>query len=246
MKTLTLLGLNPVHIGLIFVAEAIILGLIGGGIGYVVGLGFQRVIVLFGQDLMVRSKIKWWWSFIGLALSLVVSVVSSWRAAAVAVRIYTLSMVRKIKTGQKEKENREKAIFRVFQGREISMPIRLLQVEVDFFTSYVISRLSEMKFGFADRVEDLEDIKPQQLKDGGMQKGVYFKYLNMIKGTPLGTKNKVLCIQDPGKDFFRVSLIYEPIIPGIPEAVVKRVVEIMKDICYSWVKEKDKIVVGFK
>ncbi|MEM1557225.1 MAG: FtsX-like permease family protein, partial [Thermoproteota archaeon] len=42
MRTLTLLGLNPVHIGLIFVAEAIIMGLVGGGVGYVAGLGFQR------------------------------------------------------------------------------------------------------------------------------------------------------------------------------------------------------------
>jgi len=246
MKTLTLLGLNPVHIGLIFVAEAIIIGLIGGGIGYVVGLGFQRVIVLFGQDLMVKSKIEWWWSFIGLALSLVVSVLSSWRAAAVAVKIYTPSMVRKVKTSKEEKKSREEGIFRIFQGREISMPIRLLPVEVDFFTGYVITHLSGMKFGFADRVEDLEEMKPQQLKDGSIQKGVYFKYLNMIKGQLLGTKNKVLCIQDPGKDFFRVSLIYEPTVPGIPEAVVRRVTEIIKDICYSWVKEKDKIVIGFK
>ncbi|MEM2941151.1 MAG: FtsX-like permease family protein [Thermoproteota archaeon] len=246
MKTLTLLGLNPVHIGLIFVAEAIIIGLIGGGIGYVVGLGFQRVIVLFGQDLMVKSKIEWWWSFIGLALSLLVSVLSSWRAAAVAVKIYTPSMVRKVKTGKEEKKIREEEIFRIFQGREVSMPIRLHPVEVDFFTGYVITRLSEMKFGFADRVEDLEEMKPQQFKDGSVHKGVHFKYLNMIKGQLLGTKNRVLCIQDPGKDFFRVSLVYEPTVPGIPEAVVKRVVEIIKDICYSWVKEKDRIVVGFK
>jgi ABC-type lipoprotein release transport system permease subunit len=246
MKTLTLLGLNPVHIGSIFVAEAVVVGLIGGGLGYVFGLGFQRLIVLFGQDLMVRSKIEWWWSFIGLALSIAVSVLSSSRAAAIAVRTYTPSMVKRVKVAQEEKEKRKEEMFKVFQAREVSMPVRLHPVEVDFFTSYIISRLSEMRSGLVERVEDLEEMAPEQLKGGGTQKGVAFKYLNVSRGRALGTNNKILCIQDPGKDYFRVSLLYEPTMPGVPESLVDRTVEIVKDICYSWVKEKDKIVVGFR
>ncbi|MEM1557685.1 MAG: hypothetical protein QXG12_03740, partial [Thermoproteota archaeon] len=210
------------------------------------GLGFQRVIILLGQDLMVKSKIEWWWSFIGLTLSLVVSVLSSWRAAAIAVRMYTPSMVKKIKTSREEKKRREEEIFRIFQGKEVSMPIRLLPVEVDFFTSYAIAYLSRIGLGLADRVEDVSEMKPKRLDDGSLHKGVCFKYLNMIKGQWIGTENKILCIQDPGKDFFRVSLTYEPTVPGIPESVVRRVVEIVKDICYSWIKEKDNIVIGFK
>jgi len=245
MRTLTLLGLNPVHIGLIFVAEALIMGLVGGGIGYVTGLGFQRLIVLLGQDLMVKSKIEWWWSFIGLTLSIVVSILSSWRAVAIAVRMHTPSMVRKIKTSREEKKAREEKIFRIFQGREISMPVRLQPVVVDFVISYAITYLSQMRFGCADRIEDLREMKPQTFEDGKVQKGVCFKYLNMIKGQLMGTENKIICIQDSGGDF-RVSLVYEPTIPGIPEAIVNRVKGIVKDMCYSWIKEKDKIVVGFK
>ncbi|MEM2921143.1 MAG: FtsX-like permease family protein [Candidatus Bathyarchaeia archaeon] len=246
MKTLTLLGLNPVHIGSIFVAEAIVVGLIGGGLGYVVGLGFQRLIVLFGQDLMVRSKIEWWWSFIGLALSIAVSVLSSSRAAAIAVRTYTPSMVKRVKVAQEEKEKRKEEMFKVFQAREVSLPVRLHPVEVDFFTSYVISRLSEMKSGIVEKVEDLEEMMPEKLKEGGTQKGVSFKYLSISRGKPMGTSNKILCIQDFGKDYFRVSLLYEPTMPGVPESLVERTIEIVKDVCYSWVKEKDKIVVGFR
>ena len=57
IRTLSMVGLNPTHIGLIFVAEAIILGMVGGSLGYLAGLGFYRVMVLFGQELMVREKL---------------------------------------------------------------------------------------------------------------------------------------------------------------------------------------------
>jgi len=97
IRTLSMVGLNPTHIGLIFVAEAIILGMVGGSLGYICGLGFYRVMVLFGQELMVREKLEWWWSAIGFAIALAASVLSSIRPAALAVSTYTPSKVKKVK-----------------------------------------------------------------------------------------------------------------------------------------------------
>jgi hypothetical protein len=246
MKALTLLGLNPAHIGFIFVSEAIIMGILGGGLGYILGLAFQRGMALFGQDLMVRSKIEWWWSVIGLLFSIAVSVLASFRAASLAIRIYTPSMIKRIKFSQKEKEQRKAEVFRIFQAREISMPVRLQPVEVDFFISYVISHLSSFRSGIVEKIEEIEETPLINLENGGGQKELKFRYLNLSKGRPIGIKNKIIFIRDPGKDYFRISLFYEPDKPGIPEDVTERGVGIVKDLCYSWIKDKDKYVVGFK
>ncbi|MGQ9691365.1 MAG: FtsX-like permease family protein [Thermoproteota archaeon] len=246
MKTLTLLGLNPAHIGFMFVAEAIVTGILGGGIGYVMGLGFQRAIALLGQNLTVRSKIEWWWSVIGLLLSLGVSVLASFRAASLAIKTYTPSMVKRIKVSMKEKERRKAEVYRIFQAREVSMPVRLQPVEVDFFTSYVHSYLSGFRSGIIEKVENVEEAPLLDLEDGSQKKEIKFTYFNLSRGKAIGTRNKILLIRDAGRERFRVSFSYEPIEPGIHEEITDRAVEMMKDICYSWVKEKDKYVVGFR
>ncbi|RLG94207.1 hypothetical protein DRO37_06305 [Candidatus Bathyarchaeota archaeon] len=58
IKILSMIGLNPTHIGLIFVAKAIILGMVRGSLRYIAELGFYRIINLFGQNLMVREKLE--------------------------------------------------------------------------------------------------------------------------------------------------------------------------------------------
>jgi len=105
LRTLLMLGLNPTHIGLIFLAEAIILGMVGGSLGYLFGLGFYRIIVLLNQDLMVREKLEWWWSAIGFAIAIAASVMSAIRPAILAVNTYTPSKIRKHRLSEEKRSN---------------------------------------------------------------------------------------------------------------------------------------------
>ncbi len=241
MKALTLLGLNPFHVGLLFVAEAITLGLLGGGIGYLLGLSFQRLMVILGRDIMVKPKIEWWWSFIGLGLSLVVSVISSLRPAITAVETYTPSMVKRIKLSGEERQVRRAEVFKTFVGREVGMPIRVLEPELELFTSYVIERLKDLSLGVIERVEDIE-LSPLTESEGKRRISIKFKHMMVDVAEPYGTSNELLCTKGKEEEYYRVSLRYAPIKPGIPEAWADRTIDTIHDISISWVKYRIKTV----
>ena len=150
IKILSMIGLNPTHIGLIFVAEAIILGMVGGSLGYIAGLGFYRIINLFGQNLMVREKLEWWWSAIGFALAIIASVLSAIRPAALAISTYTPSKIKRIKRSEEEMKAREEEIFRVYQAREMSMPLKVASSEILIFVSFFLDKLNSLKSGYVE------------------------------------------------------------------------------------------------
>jgi len=64
--TLSAIGASPLNLFKIFVLEAAILGMIGGAIGYVVGLGFYKLLILNPVD--VRPKISFMWTILSLLL----------------------------------------------------------------------------------------------------------------------------------------------------------------------------------
>jgi len=244
IRTLSMIGLNPTHIGLIFVAEAIILGMIGGSLGYIVGLGFYRVMNLFGQNLMIREKLEWWWSAIGFAIALTASVLSSIRPAALAVSTYTPSKIKRIKRPEKEAKVREETIFKVYQARELSMPIKVKANEILFFTSFCLDRLGYLKSGIIEKVEKLEETPEIENVKGELSRTIKFEYVYTVSGQKRRTKNTILLTKSPKEDYYRVRLISEPAVPGLPESVIERTVDLVHDIVLDWIRERESIVSG--
>jgi predicted lysophospholipase L1 biosynthesis ABC-type transport system permease subunit len=125
---LSSVGLNPAQIGTIFVAEASIIGLTGGGIGYLMGMVLYKGMSLFGVALEVEQKVSAFWSLasIGIAMTAVVmGAVASLRSSTVI----TPSLQRRWRiSGEKEG---------TFKPWEIMMPIRLLPEQVPNFKEYV-------------------------------------------------------------------------------------------------------------
>jgi len=68
--TLSAVGLNPTHITYIFAAEAVIIGIIGGGVGYLLGQGSYKVANLLAIDVLVEQKTSAVWSFASLGIAL--------------------------------------------------------------------------------------------------------------------------------------------------------------------------------
>ena len=58
INILSSVGLNPAEIASIFVAEASIMGFIAGGLGYLLGLSFYRLMPLLGLTLEVQQKVS--------------------------------------------------------------------------------------------------------------------------------------------------------------------------------------------
>jgi ABC-type antimicrobial peptide transport system permease subunit len=242
IRVLSMLGLNPTHIGLTFVAEAIVMGMVGGSLGYLAGLGFYRIMILFGQDLMVREKLEWWWSALGFLLAILVSVLSAMRPAAMAVSAYTPSKIRKVKRSEEEKKKRKEEIFKVYHAREISMPVKVLPSEKEFFLSFFLDRLNDLRTGYTERVENIEDIPEIENVKGEVVKRVNFVYYFGPPERRRGTKNSLVLIKSPYEEYYRVKLVSEPASPGIPESAVDRTVDFIHDIMMLWAKDKKKII----
>ena len=242
IRTLSMLGLNPTHIGLIFVAEAVVLGMVGGSLGYIFGLGFYRIMILLGQDLMVREKLEWWWSAIGFALAMAVSILSSIRPAILAVSTYTPSKMRKIKRSQKEAQARKEEIFRMYHARELSMPVKVSANEILFFISYCLDRLNDLTSGFMEKVENIEETPEIENVRGELMKTIKFEYIFAVYGKRRRTKNKLILTKSPHEDSYRVKLVSEPAVPGLPESTVERTIDFVHTILMDWTKEKGRII----
>jgi hypothetical protein len=240
IRILSMVGLNPTHIGLMFVAEAVILGMVGGSLGYLIGLGFSRTMVLFGQELMVREKLEWWWSAAGFALAMIASVVSSIRPAALAVSTYTPSMVKKVKRTEKQAKVRREEIFKVYQGRQMSMPVKVLTSEKEFFISFLLDRLYELKDGFVERVENVVQVPETEDVKGELVLTINFDYAFGATGRERGTKNSLVMTKSPNEDYYRVRLVSEPAVMGLPETVIERTIDLIHETCLLWVKDKGK------
>jgi len=244
IRTLSMLGLNPTHIGLIFVAEAIILGMVGGSLGYICGLGFYRIMILFGQNLMVREKLEWWWSAIGFAIAMAASILSSIRPAALAVSTYTPSKVRKVKRSEEMERARKEEIFKAYQARELSMPIKVASNEILFFISFCLDHLRDLRTGLLEKVEKIEETPEIENVKGELVKTIKFEYVFTVSGQERRTKNTLILTKSPREDYYRVRLLSEPAIPGLPESTIERTVDLVHEIIMDWVREKERIISG--
>ena len=242
IRTLSMVGLNPTHIGLIFVAEAIILGMVGGSLGYLAGLGFYRVMVLFGQELMVREKLEWWWSAIGFAIALAASVLSSIRPAALAVSTYTPSKVKKVKRSDKEAIARKDEIFKAYQERQMSMPVKVALNEKIFFIGFFLDRLDDLRTGYIERVENVEETPEMENVRGELVKTINFDYRYETGGRERKTKNSLVLTKNPDEDYYRVRIASEPAVPGVPVSAIERTIDFVHDTVIYWTRNKKRIV----
>jgi len=242
IRTLSMLGLNPTHIGLIFVAEAIILGMVGGSLGYLFGLGFYRIMLLFGQELMVREKLEWWWSAIGFAIALSASVLSAVRPAALAVSTYTPSKIKKIKMSEEQVKVRKEEMFKVYQARELSMPVKVAMNEKEFFIGAFLDRLDELRTGYIERVENVEQMPEIENVKGELVKAIRFNYRYEATGQERKTRNSLILAKSAQENYYRVKLVSEPAVPGIPESAIDRTIDFVHDTVLYWIRNKERII----
>ncbi len=242
MKILTVMGSNPAHLAMLFVSEAIILGMVGGGLGYLFGLGFYRVMAVIGEGVVVREKLEWWWSALGFALAVIASVLSTLRPALLAVKMYTPSKVRRVKATKEEKQTRKDEILKFYQARSMTMPVKVNVRDAIFFFNLMHDRLDEMKSGFHERIEDLQELPEAQTSKGHIVKKFTFTYSIVSKDKRTVLKNEVICNKNPDEDYYRVQLVANLENLEVHEEQIHRIAEIIRGICLDWSKNRSQIV----
>jgi ABC-type lipoprotein release transport system permease subunit len=242
---LATLGLNPSHIASLFLAESIIMGFIGGGLGYFFGLGAYRLMPLLGPSgqIGVREKLEWYWSVIGVGVALLAAVLSALRPALNAAMMGMPSRVKRVKLPEKERVKREKELFKVYLGREYSMPIKVHEREEAFFFSFFTDRLEEFAKHYYERVEDIATDE-RMMVDGTLVKKIGFTYTFIEEGTEYSTVNELVARKRPKTDFYSLYLTSKPKVPGIPERAVEITISTIRDILLDWDKRKNQIMYG--
>ncbi|MEM3027271.1 MAG: FtsX-like permease family protein, partial [Candidatus Bathyarchaeia archaeon] len=243
VSILSMVGLNPGHIATVFMAESIVMGLVGGGLGYFLGLGMYRLMSFLSPEsqIAVREKLEWYWGVVSIAIALLVAVVSAIRPAIKAAMLATPSMVRKMKVTQEERLKRDKEIFKVYLGREFGLPIRVHEREEPFFSSYLTDRLRELMTGLYDRVEEFS-LDEQVLADGTRVKRFLFNYIIIEGRNQYTTVNEIIARKKPQTDFYTLSLLSKPKSPGLPEHITETTLTLVKDLVLDWDREKGRII----
>jgi len=144
--TLSTLGVDPGNITRMFLGEAILIALLGSGIGYLSGLGFYRIMSLFLLNPEVRQKVSASWSIAAIGLAMAVSIlgahIPSKRAAVFSTPIRLARW-------------RMKETYSEAEGWRITLPLKIETEKVDQFMRFMFERLQRLDRA-SDHVERLK------------------------------------------------------------------------------------------
>lgn len=131
---LSAIGLNPSHITTIFAFEATIMGLIAGGLGYMIGLSFYKLSQILNLTIEVYPKISLNWAIATIIVAGVTAILGSIPALKSSI-IVTPSKLMKWKADYKP-EGHEKPW-------EFMIPVRVSEQEVESMIEYTMRKLRE-------------------------------------------------------------------------------------------------------
>jgi len=192
IATLSSVGLNPSQIAALFVAESMIIGFIGGGFGYLLGISGYRLAFLLG-GLQVREKVSAEWGIISIFISMLTAIVSSLIPALRSSTAITPSSSRKwiMRKDEHPTEIDRPWIF--------DLPIKLMPRELEPFTYFIVQRLQR-----EDSVNARVDgIKIEEPSEEGILRKISFEYSLPEKGGK--TRNDIIIKK--GEEVYDLKLI---------------------------------------
>jgi len=238
-------GFNPRHIALVFLAEAIVYGLLSGGLGYVVGLATFRAMSIFAreQNLLVREKLEWYWSYIAIALAVVVAIVGAIKPSMEAAFMFAPTEVRKVKVEEKrELIKREERYLMTIAMKTFSIPGEIPADEAEIAFSYIYSKLSDLSYGEIERIESLEEQPMEERPDGTRIKRFTFTY---VSTTEEARKVTIDCelrfVQEPRSKGFRIELDTKPI-GKAPIRHMDYAADTVKRVISDWMRERERLL----
>jgi ABC-type lipoprotein release transport system permease subunit len=133
VSTLSAIGLNPTDITGLFIAEATVIGVLGGGLGYLLGISNYKVMSMLSIIVEVRPKISAVWSFASLLISVSAVLVGVLVALKFSVDI-TPSMLRRWTIGKTPAMG---------TSWIVNVPFRVQADKVDSLFEYVTKRFRQ-------------------------------------------------------------------------------------------------------
>jgi ABC-type lipoprotein release transport system permease subunit len=246
LKILATLGLTPGHIAALFILESMVMGAVGGGVGYLSGLGAYKLISLLGEQwqIGVREKLEWYWSIVGLAVALFVTFLSAVKSAFEAAAKVTPSMVRRVKLKPEERVAREKAMLKAYEEHSFIMPIKIKANELAFFEGYMLDTLKSMKSLFLESVSGIklhrEEPKAEDLPVS--EEVIEFIYRFTEKSETYEILCRLTLLYRRDSRDYSVILRCKPTYPGMPYYTLEYTARTIRRIVLEWVRVRERIV----
>jgi len=222
---LSSVGLNPSHIGGIFLAEAAIIGASGGGLGYLMGLGGYRGMLALSIAVDVKQKVSAVWSLASVGVAVAAVLVGT----AVALRssvVVTPSLLRKWTRGEK--------IEGTGGQWEFQMPIRLHEEGVVALFDYLKRRIPEYVMSAYPSM-DRAWIRSRMKETEGGSPSASFKILafNYFLGhsDPLGSSPfSLIAEKKNGEETYSLRIICK----GAEEGAIEKKVTFIRMLIVDW------------
>ncbi len=225
---LSAIGLNPTHITTLFIAEALIIGLIGSTIGYLLGITLYRAFPFFPAEIVVRQKSSILWSLAAMTLGVTVATISSVTQARGASTIATPSLLRKWKIEAKPSEG-EPYVFQ--------MPTKIQIENLEFFINYIKNRLQEdYERGIDFSIEQIKRIDEETPEE--ITTCVTFRYLYKApppRGTVI-TNNSLVIARKRNDATSTVKLVTRG---ALEEKLFRRIANLVRGLILEWSTKKD-------
>lgn len=241
----TTVGFNPRHIALVFLAEAIVYGLLSGGFGYVVGLASFRVLSTFAghMNLMIREKLEWYWSYLAIALAVLVSILGAIKPSMDAAYMFAPTKIKRVKVSEvRERVRRTEYVTRTAAAKTFSIPGAIMADEDEVAFSYIYSKLADLSYGELEAVRDLTDHPAEERPDGTRIKRFTFRY---VSTTALGERAAIDCelrfALSPSSDSYRVELETKPV-GQAPISHMDYAADLVKRIINDWLSERERLL----
>ena len=222
------IGMSPSHISGIFLAEAAVIGVLGGGIGYLIGLAWYKGMSLLATALQVRQKLSALWTLAAIAVSLAAVLVGGLTALKGSV-VITPSLRRRWSA--------EREIPASMEPLELTLPVRVAEAEVEEFVEYVMNVLRSHVDGLNFVVRQIREAAEET--EGVSIRRIEFIYRSAViklSGGGSYTRNKLILRKERDSEFYTVKLLTEGDAKGI-----LRVGSLIRKTIMEWSIERGKL-----
>lgn len=147
------IGMNPHHISGIFLAEAGVIGIVGGCGGYILGLAAYKLIYFVTPTLQVAQKVSAFWSVAAVGISMAAVMIGGMVALRNSTAI-TPSLRRRWRANM----DRDSDAFK------LELPIHVLEDEVEEYLSFLTEQLQRTRKASGFTTRNVKITKPIEKK----------------------------------------------------------------------------------
>jgi len=227
MNILSAVGLNPSHITTLFVDQAIIIGLIGSALGYLLGTSLYQIFVLFPTDIVVRQKLSLGWSLIALTIGVMATTVGAAIPAIKASVLVTPSLLRRWKIEKEPSSPEEPYVF--------EMPVKVSREDIDDFTNHLMKRLLDYEKGYAFRIERTKRTEEKTAEESVTHIKFSYSYTSPLASF-LATNDVSLTLKKDER--FGTVLLASRGAGTEEEKHIRKIASLIRNFTFEWSSEK--------